>query len=355
MDKMASTTILLSGEFQRVDKPSDGILREDTYYFRLGQHPVEHKYPVLPSFDHWRFPHGNIPAPWSSLKTPSAGLSINLQQETVALSRDGTCRISGYLDAVEVAHIVLPASGYWFEYNSVAIYARLSDVPQQIDDDRNLITLRRDLHYLFDQRRFAFIVKQPREDDSLQVVTMSSARKARPSLSVCTTTACLIHSREYQQNSCLHGPSELQSPFIYDLSTSQYSTKDLKAGKIRDAAALFQPYPQSRNPSLRKRTNDEVSKGNADAEMVWSTDDDVSSGEEDYPPRERHRRRCVEWDSSLEEPPELAGSTSSASPPTSQDLLKLAMEEPSPMASDPRDGRKRTLDSSNLVLHLEKG
>lgn len=39
------------------------------------------KYPVLPSFDHWRFPHGDIPAPWSSLRIPSAGLSVNLKAE----------------------------------------------------------------------------------------------------------------------------------------------------------------------------------------------------------------------------------------------------------------------------------
>ncbi|RSL45781.1 hypothetical protein CEP54_014132 [Fusarium duplospermum] len=201
------------------------------------------KYPVLPSFDHWRFPHSDVPAPWSSLRIPSAGLSVNLKQKTAALSRDGTCRISGYLDAVEVAHIVPRASGYWFEYNSMAKYTRLSDVPQQVDDDRNLITLRRDLHYLFDQCRFTFVVKQPREGDSLQVGLQS------------------------------------YKVLVYDLSTFQYSTKDLKAGKIRDASVLFQAYPQSRNPSPRKRTNDEISKGNVDAEMGWSTDDDVSSGE----------------------------------------------------------------------------
>ncbi|KAL2670252.1 hypothetical protein Neosp_014719 [[Neocosmospora] mangrovei] len=348
------------------------------------------KYPVLPSFDHWRFPHGDIPAPWSSLTIPSAGLSVNLKQKIAALSRDGTCRISGYLDAVEVAHIVPRASGYWFEYNSMARYnsrdkispspgenldaylytryARLSDVPQQVDDDQNLITLRRDLHYLFDQRRFTFVVKQPRESDSLQVVThvlcaqgstelisLYHNRLPQPLSGISTEFLFTRFAWSLFDNTTFPFLQGLQSykVLVYDLSTSQYSTKDLKAGKIRDAAVLFQSYPQSRNPSPRKRTNDEISKGNADAEMGWFTGDDVSSGEEDYPPRGRHRRRCVEWDSSFEEPSQLAGSTSSASPPTSQDVLKLDLEEPSLMTSDPEC--KKTLDSSNLVLHLERG
>ncbi|KAJ3455857.1 hypothetical protein MRS44_017339 [Fusarium solani] len=78
-------------------------------------------------------------------------------------------------------------------------------------------------------------------------------------------------------------PQNSYQVFVYDLATSQYSTQNLKAGKIRDVAVLFPVYPQSWNPSPRKRSNDEISKDKADAEMGWSTDDEVLSGEEAYP------------------------------------------------------------------------
>ncbi|GAB1311800.1 hypothetical protein MFIFM68171_02010 [Madurella fahalii] len=57
--------------FHRVGRPDDGILRDRKYYFCVGEHdPMTYKYPVVPSFDHWRFPHGNLPSPWISDSIP---------------------------------------------------------------------------------------------------------------------------------------------------------------------------------------------------------------------------------------------------------------------------------------------
>ncbi|KAI0445133.1 hypothetical protein F4803DRAFT_204758 [Xylaria telfairii] len=54
-----------------VDRPADGLLRASgdfTFYFVVDS--VDHRYPVVPSFDHWRFPHGALPLPWASLSPP---------------------------------------------------------------------------------------------------------------------------------------------------------------------------------------------------------------------------------------------------------------------------------------------
>lgn len=60
---------LKTGENQwsRVGRPADGLLRASgdfTFYFVVDS--VHHCYPVVPSFDHWRFPHGALPPPWAS-------------------------------------------------------------------------------------------------------------------------------------------------------------------------------------------------------------------------------------------------------------------------------------------------
>ncbi|KAF4505019.1 hypothetical protein G6O67_007017 [Ophiocordyceps sinensis] len=125
----------------------------------MGDDP-KYKYPVHPSFDHWRFPHNDLPALWSELAIAPADATRPSKQRAAADSRDITCRISGYYDATEVAHLIPRSAGHWFESNDMKRYCRSHD-SQEIDDEKNLLLLRRDLHYLFDQRRFTFAAKRP--------------------------------------------------------------------------------------------------------------------------------------------------------------------------------------------------
>ncbi|KAI3316503.1 hypothetical protein HD806DRAFT_517366 [Xylariaceae sp. AK1471] len=53
----------------RVPQPEDGILpilASGMAYYFVVDHPTN-RYPVVPSFDHWRFPHTELPAPWDAL------------------------------------------------------------------------------------------------------------------------------------------------------------------------------------------------------------------------------------------------------------------------------------------------
>ncbi|KAI0468060.1 hypothetical protein F4859DRAFT_223378 [Xylaria cf. heliscus] len=52
-------------------RPVDGLLRASgdfTFYFIVDA--IDNCYPVVPSFDHWRFPHGALPPRWASLSAP---------------------------------------------------------------------------------------------------------------------------------------------------------------------------------------------------------------------------------------------------------------------------------------------
>ncbi|KAK3311626.1 uncharacterized protein B0T15DRAFT_522082 [Chaetomium strumarium] len=83
---------------QQVDRPNDGLLSAGEYLFCIkGQDPFSFKYPVIPSFHHWRFPHGNLPSPWRNLQLPEFPLPRpTVKGPVVAMERDITCRVSGY-------------------------------------------------------------------------------------------------------------------------------------------------------------------------------------------------------------------------------------------------------------------
>lgn len=121
------------GTLDRVERPKDGKLRGRKYYSRLGSRKPDgeallwstlvgmadgvtlpDQYPVDSSFDHWRFPHGNIPRLWSDLDIPPSPSPPILKQRSAVLGRDGGCCISGYTDDIEVAHLVPRSAGHWF-------------------------------------------------------------------------------------------------------------------------------------------------------------------------------------------------------------------------------------------------
>ncbi|KLU91970.1 hypothetical protein MAPG_10918 [Magnaporthiopsis poae ATCC 64411] len=159
-----------------VERPPDGILREREYYWcrRLADGSIDpslrtDKYPVYASFHHWRFPHAALPEPWCSLAlppyTPALGV-VPIAGKQAALNRDGSCRVSASVDACELAHLIPYNEKYWFTSNRMQQYVQNPRAHIPIDDEKNLILLRRDLHFLFDRNRFVFVPKSPPSQDS---------------------------------------------------------------------------------------------------------------------------------------------------------------------------------------------
>ncbi|GAB1319777.1 hypothetical protein MFIFM68171_09987 [Madurella fahalii] len=75
------------GSFTKVERLGNRVLREQTYYFV--DDATDNKYPVIPSFDHWRFPHDNPPNNWKDLKIPVPPPSILALLVDLEASRPG--------------------------------------------------------------------------------------------------------------------------------------------------------------------------------------------------------------------------------------------------------------------------
>lgn len=156
------------GEWVKVTPPSDGVLPAGPAYYFVIENP-QHQYPVTPSFDHWRFPHDRLPELWSSLNIPGATGRVSGSEtngRSAARHQDRSCRITGSTENTEVAHLVPFACSEWFKDNRMNKYSHMISMFNAIDDERNLLLLRSDIHGLFDRNRFVLIPKRIDENTS---------------------------------------------------------------------------------------------------------------------------------------------------------------------------------------------
>jgi hypothetical protein len=290
------------------------------------------KYPVHPSFDHWRFPHDRLPRPWSDLEIPPGRSTTPFKQSLAATGRDMSCRISGYRDAVEVAHIVPLSAGKWFDSNAMERYCRHAEL-NPVDDERNLLLLRRDIHYLMDQRRFALIPKTvPAGDLSQLAIHVLNSESAE--------LVCLYHNRAPQTIKdipvelllarfawsiftdnilTLFKGSQEYAVLSFDLKSGKHVTRRMFSPQIRNISSLFGSYSRSRSVSPRKRNVDELSQHalavNDDINDFSLMVDQLVSGQchgkipQEQEPRGRRRKRS--WQDVENSPPDLANSATS--------------------------------------------
>ncbi|KAL2258286.1 hypothetical protein VTK26DRAFT_8451 [Humicola hyalothermophila] len=136
----------------RVERPDGGILREPQYYFQLPG-PLEPPYPTVPRFSDWRFPHDELPPLWQRWAADMAATRV----EREATQR---CVVTNYGDGLEIAHLLPASENDWWFSNEMQGYSptRLFS-SDPIDGPANLLTLRADLHRVFDERHFCFVPK----------------------------------------------------------------------------------------------------------------------------------------------------------------------------------------------------
>jgi len=97
-------------------------------------------YPIVPSFQDWQFPHDRIPDFWPRAATASTA----------------TCSITDSNYAIDGAHIVPQKERAWYKDNNMKIYgAGLRD----IDNQANILPLRKDIYHCFDNRWFVIVPK----------------------------------------------------------------------------------------------------------------------------------------------------------------------------------------------------
>ncbi|KAI5921042.1 hypothetical protein F4810DRAFT_679862 [Camillea tinctor] len=151
------------GQAKPVSLGPDDILPARNYYFHVPPDTdILNKYPTVPSFGHFQFPHNNLPSFWTSLRFPRPQNLPRLSSfDQAVLARDVSCRISRNTLGTETAHLVPRAEEVWFSMNQMSQYSSQPEAlgANATDDVRNAILLRSDLHGVFDQRRFALVPK----------------------------------------------------------------------------------------------------------------------------------------------------------------------------------------------------
>jgi hypothetical protein len=103
-------------------------------------------YAVTPTFEHWPFPHGNLPPSWREIAS---------FEQTSRPDSDSHCRVTQFEDGVEDAHLVPSAERQWFN-NNMSVYID-STRADKLKDPDNTIRLRSDLHTIFDAKRFTIV------------------------------------------------------------------------------------------------------------------------------------------------------------------------------------------------------
>jgi hypothetical protein len=159
---------LLRDDCAPIDPTS--TLHERSYYFHLDA--AEDPYPIVPNFRQWIYPHDCLPLHWQQL-TPEANRassSITLAPSnltTALLMRDGSCRLSGCREQLQVAHVVPQSELDWWRANDMSRYN--TGTTATLDDTANALLLRADLHIAFDKPRIAFVPK-PVTDGGMRLV-----------------------------------------------------------------------------------------------------------------------------------------------------------------------------------------
>lgn len=122
------------------------------------------KYPIVPSFSHWQFPHSNLPESWAvhDLSKPPTQRQLPRQSSLTEalLARDISCRVTNHIEGTEQAHLVPRSEELWFSRNGMFQYTNQQRPgTEPIDDSCNAILLRSDIHTIFDQKRLVLVPK----------------------------------------------------------------------------------------------------------------------------------------------------------------------------------------------------
>lgn len=106
-------------------------------------------YAIVPSFQDWRFPEESLPKIWPNIPD-------------LALPHSSICSVTNVTYAVDNAYVVPQEEIAWYRLNLL--------IHSDIEDEGNIIPLRKDLHECFNNGWFA-VVPKVAPDGSCQYVT----------------------------------------------------------------------------------------------------------------------------------------------------------------------------------------
>jgi len=159
---------------KRLKLGSDDLLPVGEYYFHVPcpgdtgteEQQAPYRYPVVPTFRHWAFPHDNLPPAWwfphDGLPIPPFAPTSSRSNASQAVKLcDGGCCVSPSQDGVEGAHICPEGEDEWFREQEMDQYNPISwrTGAKPVNNPANILTLRADIHIVFDAQSFIFTRK----------------------------------------------------------------------------------------------------------------------------------------------------------------------------------------------------
>ncbi|KAF7858898.1 hypothetical protein EAF04_008939 [Stromatinia cepivora] len=147
---------------------SDALLPVGDYWYHLPAPIIEdddsnstpaseYRWPVVSSFQSWRFPK-NLPSAWTTVvqRHSRAPIGPPSTYSYLVRNRDTRCRITNHTTGTEVAHLCPEQEKEWFLNNMMYRYNSNTSLDHQsiLNDTSNMILLRSDLHKAFDDRVF---------------------------------------------------------------------------------------------------------------------------------------------------------------------------------------------------------
>jgi hypothetical protein len=153
------------------------ILHERDYYFHLPESSLESPYAIVPTFREWTFPHENLHPCWDTkedhISSAQSRFAAPSSLSAAVFSRDQSCRMSGFVEGTQAAHLCPRSEEAWFQRNEMSRYNLnpLLVATGPIEDTANALLLRQDLHTHFDAHKFVFVPKKRKGEEEISIVT----------------------------------------------------------------------------------------------------------------------------------------------------------------------------------------
>jgi len=147
------------------------ILCDRDYYFVLPGSSLETPYAIVPTFREWPFPHDDLHPCWqthhdNTPAPPTSSRFAAMSSLSAAICvRDQSCRMSGFTEGTQAAHLCPRSEDVWFQRNEMSRYNLNPLLVSQgpLEDTANALLLRQDLHTHFDAHKFVFVPKKSKD------------------------------------------------------------------------------------------------------------------------------------------------------------------------------------------------
>lgn len=249
-------------ERDRLNAQEHELIAEGVYYFHvLGEgdesgtgHETQKPYAVVPSFDDWCFHHQLVPQAW---------LNLNSRDDSVLsdyTSDRPYCMITGQRTECQVAHMIPRVQLGWSARNAMSRYCSITGGSSQaIYDTFNVISLRSDIHKVWDRSHFSLVAKIDEQGKTRLVVHML---RIIPDIGKHHHNRAALIPRSHCRAELLFARFALQvlsgmRDFFLDNTKREVLIRTDGGASVKKSLGLFDIpafQPRSRTPSPQKRS-----------------------------------------------------------------------------------------------------